>query len=715
MARLGIHRIAAGFAGRPLLIAAVVVPASVFIVAGAFDYRREHQEVRNQVLATSTALAEHAQTVIETTNLVLARLLDRLAGMDWDAIRQSEDLRRFLMAVKEGLPQLGSVFLVSPDGSDVVSTRSNPTNARPDVSDRDYYIAAKRGGTGVFVSAPFASRLDQRSGFAATQARMTAGHFDGLVGVTVSPEYFRDFYAQVIESPNEATATLMREDGTILARYPDSRNLPRQFPPQSVIMRGVAEGSTGSLFDGYSAIDGRARIGSFRRLRNQPLYISYSVNAAAYIQPWKLNLLFIGMFSTVLATGLLLIDLVQQRREMAEKRAAAALLQEVDRRREAELALEQMQKMEALGRLSGGVAHDFNNLLTAIIGPLELATNRITDPRLVRLLAGAMHAAQRGAKLTAQMLAVARKREAAAVTLDPNAVIHDLGEMIGRTIGPMIELAYDLDPAATPVSADPIQLEMALVNLCVNARDAMPGGGTLLLRTRAATLEAARPGEGPPAGRYVQISVTDTGEGMTEEVKARALEPFFTTKEPGKGTGLGLSTIYGFVQSAAGTVTIDSVPGGGTTVTLTLPRVEGELAVAADVASAQRLGSYDILLVDDDPAVRAATREMLEEAGHTVVDVASGSAALQLLGAGRRFDLLVTDFAMPGMDGAHLAVAARAADPGMRILFVTGYAKGDVLSGWEQAGAHVLDKPFTAAQLARAVADATGGGRAQAA
>ena len=711
-----VRRLPTVFAGRPLLIAAAIVPAAVFIVAAAFDFRTERQEVRDQIVATSTALAEHAQTVTETTDLVLARVLDRVAGMDWDVIRTSEELHRFLLQLQAGLPQIDSVFLVAPNGLNVATSRSFPLVSPPSVADRDYFIEAKKGGTGVFVSAPFIGRLQQRFGFSTTQARITNGRFDGLVGVTVSPEYFRRFYAQVVEFPSDATATLVREDGVFLVRYPDAAVTVHALPPDSVFMQGVAAGKSVGMFEGSSALDGRSRIGFYRRLRNQPLFVSYSMNSSAYLRPWRLNLVFIGGFSTVLAAALLLIERAQWRRDEAEKRASAALLQEVERRREAELALEQMQKMEALGRLSGGIAHDFNNLLTAILGPLELATKRITDPRLLRLLTGAMQAAQRGAKLTAQMLAVARKREAAAVTFDPNAAIRDLGDMIARTIGPMIELSYELDPAATPILADPIQFEMALVNLCVNARDAMPGGGHLLLRSRAVTLPGSEPGAaGTGPASQVQISVSDTGEGMAEDVRARALEPFYTTKEPGKGTGLGLSTTYGFVRSASGTLSIDSAPGQGTTVTLSFPRAEGDIAAPEQPAAAVVGRTFGILLVDDDRAVRVATCEMLSEAGHEVVEAAGGAEALDLLGSGRRFDLLVTDFAMPGMDGAQLAAAARSSDPNLRILFVTGYAKGDALADWEHGGATVLDKPFTAAQLARAVADAAGRGTAQAA
>jgi CheY-like chemotaxis protein len=354
-----------------------------------------------------------------------------------------------------------------------------------------------------------------------------------------------------------------------------------------------------------------------------------------------------------------------------------------------------------LGRLTGGVAHDFNNLLTAIMGPLELATKRSSDPKVIRLLTGAMQAAKRGATLTAQMLAVARKRDVTVEPVDPNAALRGMGDMIARTIGPMVRVIYELDPDATPVAVNQVQMEVMLLNLALNARDAMPGGGDLTLRTERLG-PFAQPA-GLPPGDYVRISVADTGEGMTEEVRARALEPFFTTKEIGKGTGLGLSTAYGFAQSVGGTVAITSMPGAGTTVSVTLPRVDA-VVPALSAGPAQRSGQpVRILLVDDDDAVRSATRECLEDLGHEVVDTDGGRQALAILAEDPAFDLLATDFAMANMDGGALAEAVRRVFPSMPILFVSGYAKNDALQVWEGRNTRCLDKPFSSQDLARAV------------
>ena len=554
---------------RPLLGIGFVLPAAVFVAAAWYDYRAERADVRADVLATDAALAEHGQKVIETSDLVLSRVLDRTSSMDWAQIQLSSHVHDFIEDLREQLPQFESIFLVSPDGRTVATSRSFPLKLLPDLNDRDYVKHAREGHPSMYFSIPYTSRMDGRTTFAATKARLRDGQFDGLIAATLSPSYLHDVYAAVIEYPGHSTATLARADGTILFRYPTAAGLNGHVPPGSELFAAVASASNHTFFNGPSSIDGRMRSWAYRRLTNQPLYVGFSIDDAVYLHAWYINLLLIGAFCGLLAAALLLTERVMVRRTAAEIEASHALVAEVQRRQKAELALEQSQKMEALGRLTGGVAHDFNNLLTAIMGPLELATRRVSDPRVIRLLNGAMQAAQRGATLTAQMLAVARKRDTTVEPMDPNDALRGMGDMIARTIGPTVRVTYELDPAATPVAVNRVQMEMMLLNLSLNARDAMPGGGELVLRTER--LGPSHAPTGLPIGDYIRIAVVDTGEGMTEEVRARALEPFFTTKETGKGTGLGLSTAYGFAQSVGGTVEIASIPGGGTTVSVTLP------------------------------------------------------------------------------------------------------------------------------------------------
>jgi signal transduction histidine kinase/ActR/RegA family two-component response regulator len=425
-------------------------------------------------------------------------------------------------------------------------------------------------------------------------------------------------------------------------------------------------------------------------------------------------LLVMFMISMSVPSLALSADVAMRKRVEAKlQRARAALDQQVREQATALAAarqeLNQAQKMEALGQLTGGVAHDFNNLLTAVLGSLELALRQVTDARVQRLLTTATHAAERGAQLTAKMLAFARRREVATKAVDTNALITGMQELLHRMIGPLIRISLDLEAGLRPAVADPAQLEMALLNLAVNARDAMPLGGDLVIQTRQVSDQP--PGRVPDLapGDYVVVSVGDTGSGMPDDIVAKAFDPFFTTKGPGKGSGLGLSMVYGFARQIGGAATIESMVGKGTTVHLWLrPAVAlPEMAQIATVGM-RSVEKRRILVVDDDDTVRALAKEMLEEMGHEVIEAASGRSALEFLKEGSQCDLLLVDFAMPLMNGSECATEARKVCPGISILFMTGYADNDALKRWSELGVHTLDKPFQYADLAEAVDRASG-------
>ena len=693
---------------RPLLAAAVVIPTAIFLAAAAFDYSAERKEAEGQVLTTATALSEHAEKVFETTDLAIARVLDRINGMSPDEITSSAELHSFLTQLCAELPQFESMFILSADGFNLATTRAFPVPAGVDLSRREYFQQARNGLRGAYVSNPFKPALNDRVIFTVTWPRLQQGRFAGVVGISISPSYFREFYREATDYPGLSTATIVREDGAVLFRYPQLQQPLLQLPLSSALMGSIRTGQTRGSFAGYSVIDGRARIGAFRRLTSVPVYVSFTIPDRVFLASWGFNMLFVAAFCTALSLALLVTERSLTRRAAAELRATHQLAEEIDRRRKAELALEQMQKMEALGRLTGGVAHDFNNLLTAILGPLELASKRITDARVLRLLGTATQAAQRGARLTAQMLAFARKREATVGLVDPNTVIRGMTDIIARTLEPSVRVTYELDPAATPVAADQVQLEVTLLNLCGNARDAMPDGGEVTVRTCLVHLAAATPDQPELApGDYVQLSVSDNGEGMSEAVRARAMEPFFTTKPPGKGTGLGLSTAYGLGRSAGGAVSIDSMPGRGTTVAILLAKREGAGVIEANPPPfAPPSSRRRILLVDDDEVVRTIVHELLEDLGHSVTSVEFGQAAIRILQTPAVFDLLMTDYAMPVMTGDDLAQAVRILRPKLPILFITGHVDDGALADWHERDAVTLQKPFTSSELAQAVESA---------
>jgi signal transduction histidine kinase len=379
------------------------------------------------------------------------------------------------------------------------------------------------------------------------------------------------------------------------------------------------------------------------------------------------------------------------------------LTAEIAEREKAEARLVQAQKMEAMGQLTGGVAHDFNNLLTAVVGSLDLLLRRIDDEKLRRLANNALQAGERGAQLTSQLLAFARRQRLSPSVFSPNQVISGMGDLLARTIGPQIQVEMRLEPNLWHALADPTQFEVMVLNLSINARDAMRGGGRLTIGT--ANVPRGSPQIAPDLhpGDYVAISVSDTGDGMTPDVLSRAFEPFFTTKDPGQGTGLGLSQLYGFAKQSGGSARIDSAPREGTTVTVYLPRSEAHLqAVESPGTLLRQSGRLPVLLVDDDDAVREVCTAMLEDIGWTVIPAAGGGEALTLLRE-QEFAALLTDVAMPGMSGVELAAHAREIRPGLPILFASGYADLDSF-GKQLSDEVVLKKPYRLTDLAERLA-----------
>jgi PAS domain S-box-containing protein len=383
----------------------------------------------------------------------------------------------------------------------------------------------------------------------------------------------------------------------------------------------------------------------------------------------------------------------------------AKITRDITEKRAAEAQLRQAQKMEALGQFTGGVAHDFNNLLMAISGNLEILRKRLPDDRrLIPLLDNAMQGVRRGTSLTQRMLAFARRQELKQEAVDAGNLVEGIRELLVRTLGPAIDIETRFPRAMARVRTDPNQLETALLNLALNARDAMPRGGRIVIAAREETVAAGHSTHLPP-GPYVCLSVIDDGAGMDEETLARVTEPFFTTKGVGKGTGLGLSMVDGVMDQCGGKLVVRSTLGVGTTVELWLPAVGNEVAAgrialperpAAPVQS-QRL----ILAVDDDSLILSNMVAMLEDLGHTVIEASSGAKALDVIASNPGIDLVVSDQAMPGMSGIQLVEAIRARWPTLPVIIATGYAE---LPSGANPGVPRLSKPFTQHDLAKAVA-----------
>jgi signal transduction histidine kinase/ActR/RegA family two-component response regulator len=454
---------------------------------------------------------------------------------------------------------------------------------------------------------------------------------------------------------------------------------------------------------------------------------------------WPQGWVAMAVYSVVAATVIVLINGVlaayEIRRESEQRlrdlnaelearvaERGRALEAEAAERREAEAQLRQMQKMESIGQLTGGIAHDFNNMLAIVTGSLDMAKRRLTGqehPKVLACIDNAAEGARRAAVLTARLLAFSRQQPLEPQAIDANKLVAGMSELLSRTIGEHIHVETVLGAGLWHAFADPAQLENALINLAVNARDAMApdgpggGGGKLTIETANTHLDDhyARHNAEVRPGQYVMISVSDTGTGMAPEVIERAFDPFYTTKAVGAGTGLGLSQVFGYVRQSGGHVKIYSEPGQGTAIKLYLPRHLGAAVAPAEErfpAEAMPMGRPDltVLVVEDEEQVRAMTVDALRELGYGVVQAENGDAALLELAALPQVDLLFTDIVMPGMNGRELADRVREERPATRILFTTGYTRNAVVhNGMLDAGVAFLAKPFTIDQLARKVAE----------
>jgi signal transduction histidine kinase len=493
-------------------------------------------------------------------------------------------------------------------------------------------------------------------------------------------------------APEHTTAALVDTAGNFVARslhYDE-----RVGTPATIYVRTAVERSPRGFYPGET-YEGLKNYTAYQTSEHSGWSVHIAVPSSMIDTPttWSLVVAGFAGLGSVLLAGVLIVMVL---RDMSE-------------RRRADEALRQSQKMEAVGQLTGGIAHDFNNLLTAIIGNLDMIHTRAAgNDKLQRLAANALEAARRGAKLAAQLLAFSRTQRMTVRCIDLQQVLSGMSGLLAQSVGPSIRVDVDIDHDARLVVSDANQLELALLNLAVNARDAMGGSGTLTIRAqRAENIDRSL-----PSGDYIDITVRDTGAGMPEEVRARAVEPFYTTKPTGQGTGLGLSQVYGVVRESGGALSIDSVLGQGTTVRLTL---RAGLANAAPGTTRPGLGQpsspdspetgqlASVLVVDDDRLVRRFMTDSLRGLGYEVIDAADGPAALEILQQ-RTFDLLLVDFAMPGMNGAQVARAARGKYPDLRILVVSGYADTNALEA-AIGSAPQLRKPFDLAELRAAVID----------
>jgi len=568
------------------------VPLLLLAIAAWQNFRLVRSQAEERVMIEVGELREHALNTIKTYAIVLAWIDARMRGLDWDRIEHDEELRRFLSDL-DTLPQIDEVWMADAAGHPRVSGRPSPVSVI-DVSDRDCFAAEQQRDVGIFVGHEQTGALAHVPEFDICERRSTADRaFDGIIVVSARSAYFGEFYRTVSEDQHFA-ASLVRSDGSLLVRYP-TLPAPSRLARSSPFMQAIASNPDRGLFWGRGETDGIERFYGYQRIEGYPLYVAYGIPKNDVLASWLANLFNYSLFAvpaSLALFGMTLLAVRQiQRHTIASWRwrtTARRLRREMNRRTLAEAELHQAQKMEALGQLTGGVAHDFNNLLTVLQGSLEMLSGRQQNDQLQARVDTALRTVERGERLTEQLLAFARRQPLVLATIDLSAQLRRMAELLARTVGSGIKMRTELAPDLWPVDADATQLELAVINLVINARDAMPGGGALRIRTFNRAVPAGGAPEQPiKVGDFVGLEISDTGHGMPPDVAARAFEPFFTTKEAGKGTGLGLSMVYGFARQSGGSASIRSDVGRGTAVTLLLPRRrsahEADQAAATDL------------------------------------------------------------------------------------------------------------------------------------
>jgi signal transduction histidine kinase/CheY-like chemotaxis protein len=680
------------------------------------------EETERQMARLDMVFAEQTGRAIETIDFILRSTIDMVDSQRADPPVDNAAILRQMSRRIEGVRQANRIAITDAEGRILYAAPQPGETELPQTGKALLAKFALNSDTGLVISEPFRGPDGAWTALLMRPMRDPGGALIGAGVAWINLAYFEDFYRAVELSENGAIILHLR-DGTVLARYPHSDKVIgtsfAELPPFKDVLSHAMFGTV--LME--SPVDGSIRVLSIRALRAFPLAVQVSVDESRVLQGWRRQAWIFAMLalgaSAMIVTQLLLLAHRSRQvevlagefrlaKETAEQ-ANAALRQQMAERERAEAALRQAQRIEAVGQLTGGVAHDFNNLLTVLLGNIDLIeASGGRDPRTADRLVAMRGAAERGARLTAQLLAFARQQPLVPRQVDLNAVVTGMEGLMQSALGRYIRIANRLDPDLWPALVDPTQIELVILNLAINARDAMPGGGELLIETANVRLPPPQRAEAPPEGDYVTIRVSDTGVGMTQEVLAKAFEPFFTTKEVGSGSGLGLSQVFGTARQSGGDVAIESRPGKGTTVTLFLPRAPaGAPAASAPVSLAPgaRAEHRRLLLVDDDASVRETTAELLRNSGYAVIEAGGGRAAMECLRAEPDIALLLTDVVMPDMNGPALAAAARALRPGLPVVFMSGYSDLAGVTGGATLG-RLVGKPFRPAELIEQIAAA---------
>jgi two-component system NtrC family sensor kinase len=685
-----------------MMVASLVLPAALYGYASWVSYRDIHAAADERIEHSLDVQQEQALKVFETVDRTFAEVDEIVRGMSDDDIRAAQPrLHPRLAQIADVMPQLQAIVLIGRDGRPLASSALETVKPDVNFADRDYFKAQADKDAGTYVSdvrTPNLASVGRDFFDLSRRLQSPNKSFKGVIAVAVRPKYFEDFYT-LIGQTRGSFYSLVRDDGAILARYPLRNNRAQGLSPTSGLRVAIDHGITTGIFTVNSEVDGVPRRIGFRKLAGYPVYALAGTSIPAINREWLVAIgahLIFGLPATLLLFAVLWFALRRTQR----------LHDEAERREMAEGALHQAQQLQAIGQLTGGVAHDFNNLLMIVSGSVQRLRRHIKDDKQIHLLDAITTATQRGESLTRQLLTFSRRQTLQPSVIDLSERLPEIKDMLSRSLRGDIEIRVGVPRRRCAVKVDPSELELALLNLAVNARDAMPSGGTLTITAKPVVLRGKASEEGL-SGDFVAIRVADTGSGIPADVLPRVFEPFFTTKDVGKGTGLGLSQVYGFAHQSGGAATIASSERRGTVVTLLLPRTWEKPALpqepSAAVATKKHAGA--VLLVEDNAEVAEVGKAYFEELGYTVKQAASAQAGLDFVERDRDIDVVFSDILMPGgMNGLELADAIRRRFPHIVVLLTTGYSSS--AQDAVRQGFAVLQKPYDLAALDRALREA---------
>ncbi len=686
---------------RLLIILGATVPLVIFALAAWKSHHDEWTSAEHKVENASRIAAEQGSKVFETAQLLTGRMRDFVNSPQF---AQGDEASRHLALkhIAAGIPQVQSIWVWNAQGNVAASGRYYPLPKPLSVAEREYFQRL-RSGERAFISSTLAGKVSNERFFNYSERlEGPSGDFTGVLSVSLHVAYFEEFYQRLAANEHGLAMSLVRSDGVLVLRHPPLPAGSMAINADSRLMRDLRAGIKEATFRGEGPADRLERQVNYLAVENYPLYIVSSVESSQVMAAWRLSMLRLAAFIFPTAIGLVGVAWLAMRKSRGEVSALARLAEEERRRAAAEGALRHSQHLEALGRLTGGVAHDFNNLLMVVNNQAYILKKKLAGtPAEVHLLA-VERAVKTGERLTRQLLAFARRQPLRSERVELQTKLPQMEQMLRHSLAHDIKLIVNVDSDALPVHVDSSELELALLNLAINAKDAMPRGGVVTLLARNATPQEAQSGE-----PFVVIAFSDTGHGIPSHTLDRVFEPFFTTKGMGNGTGLGLSQVEGLCVQSGGSVKIESTEQVGTTVRMFLPAAKGDALPASHSQPDVRASGFGerVLMVEDNDEVAQTTLTLIRALGYDAHRVANAKEALRYLDAGKPLDVLLSDVVMPGaLSGIELAKLLKQRLPRLPVVLMSGYTRD--LADADREAFQVLAKPVSPETLGAALATA---------